>query len=65
MKAVVFKGPYKIAVEDRPIPMIVDPTDAVIKVSYTALCGRFEHRPPFFIIIFFFGDGRLLILEVS
>lgn len=41
MKAVVFKGPRKIAIEDRPIPEIVDPTDAVIKVSYTALCGRF------------------------
>ncbi|KAL0634176.1 hypothetical protein Q9L58_006914 [Maublancomyces gigas] len=31
MKAVVFKGPRKIAIEDRPIPEIVDPTDAVIK----------------------------------
>jgi hypothetical protein len=40
MKAVVFRGPYRIAVEDRPIPEIVEPTDVVIKVSYTALCGR-------------------------
>lgn len=40
MKAVVFKGPHKIAVEDRPIPTIVDSTDVIIKVSYTALCGR-------------------------
>lgn len=40
MKAVVFKGPHKIAVEDRPIPEILEPTDVVIKVSYTALCGR-------------------------
>lgn len=54
MKAVVFKGPHKIAVEDRPIPVIVDPTDVVIKVSYTALCGRFEHRPSFFFLFSFF-----------
>lgn len=40
MKAVIFKGPHRVAVEDRPIPGIVDPTDVVIKVSYTALCGR-------------------------
>lgn len=53
MKAVVFKGPRKIAIEDRPIPEIADPTDAVIKVSYTALCGRFQHRPPFFFPSFF------------
>ncbi|KAH8144964.1 uncharacterized protein LAJ45_10984 [Morchella importuna] len=43
MKAVVFKGPHKIAVEDRPIPTIVDSTDVIIKVSYTALCGSELH----------------------
>jgi D-arabinose 1-dehydrogenase-like Zn-dependent alcohol dehydrogenase len=45
MKAVVFKGPHKIVVEDRPIPTIVDPTDVIIKVSYTALCGRLVAIP--------------------
>lgn len=40
MKAVVFKGPHKIALEDRAIPKIIDETDALVKVSYTALCGR-------------------------
>ena len=42
MKAVVFKGPYKVALEDRPIPKIQDPTDIVVKVIYSALCGRSE-----------------------
>ena len=40
MKSVVFKGPYKVEVEDRPIPKIKDPQDIIVKVKYTALCGR-------------------------
>ena len=40
MRAVVFKGPYKVVVEDRPIPQIKDQTDIIVKVIYTALCGR-------------------------
>lgn len=40
MKAVVFKGKLDVRVEDRPIPKIVDPTDIIIKVRYSALCGR-------------------------
>jgi len=40
MKAVVFKGPHKVAIEDRPIPKIKDQTDIIVKVIYTALCGR-------------------------
>ena len=40
MKAVVFKGKLQVAIEDRPIPKIQDPTDIVVKVRYTALCGR-------------------------
>jgi threonine dehydrogenase-like Zn-dependent dehydrogenase len=27
-------------VEDRPIPTIQDPRDVIVKVRYTALCGR-------------------------
>ncbi|EXM15039.1 hypothetical protein RAB80_007401 [Fusarium oxysporum f. sp. vasinfectum] len=40
MQAVVFKGPFKVAVEQRPIPRIQHPNDAIVKVQYTALCGR-------------------------
>lgn len=40
MQAVVFKEPFKVAVEQMPIPTVQDPEDVVIKVGYTALCGR-------------------------
>lgn len=40
MKAVVFKAPYEVAMEDRPIPKITEPTDIIVKVIYSALCGR-------------------------
>ncbi|KAF2720047.1 GroES-like protein [Polychaeton citri CBS 116435] len=43
MRAVVLKGDYKVAVEDRPYPAIRQPTDAVLKVSSTALCGSDLH----------------------
>lgn len=47
MKAVVFRGPYKVVVEQRPIPSIRDPTDIIVKVIYSALCGRQVHSRPF------------------
>jgi threonine dehydrogenase-like Zn-dependent dehydrogenase len=40
MRAVVFQGPFKATIEQRPVPRIQDPTDVVVKVKYTALCGR-------------------------
>jgi threonine dehydrogenase-like Zn-dependent dehydrogenase len=45
MRAVIFKGPHKIAVEDRPVPKIQDPQDIIVKVGYTALCGRYVGYP--------------------
>lgn len=39
MKAVVFDGPNKVSVRDRPVPRIQDETDIIVKVTYTALCG--------------------------
>ena len=41
MRAVVFKGPKDVVVEQRPVPKILEATDAVVKVSLTALCGRY------------------------
>ena len=41
MRAVVFKGPYEVTVEERPIPKIQEESDIVVKVAYTALCGRY------------------------
>ncbi len=43
MRAVVFKGPQKVAVEDRPIPKIKDDRDIIVKVIYSALCGSELH----------------------
>lgn len=43
MKAVIFKGPHKVAIEDRPIPQIKEPSDVIVKVNYTALCGSELH----------------------
>lgn len=43
MRAVIFKAPGEVAVEDRPIPQIRDPTDVIIKVKATALCGSDLH----------------------
>ncbi|KAF2449903.1 GroES-like protein [Karstenula rhodostoma CBS 690.94] len=43
MKAVVFKGPRKVVIEDRPVPTIKDQTDIIVKVDKTALCGSELH----------------------
>lgn len=43
MKAVIFDGPGKVSVQDRPIPKIQEETDIVVEVTYTALCGSELH----------------------
>lgn len=43
MKAVVYKGPHSVSVEDVDDPKIQDPTDVVIKVTTTAICGSDLH----------------------
>lgn len=43
MRAVVFKGVGQVQVEDRPIPTIQDPRDAIVKVTVSALCGSDLH----------------------
>ncbi|RMJ17473.1 hypothetical protein CDV36_002870 [Fusarium kuroshium] len=43
MRAVVFKGVKQVALEDRPKPVIENPTDIIVKVKYTALCGSELH----------------------
>lgn len=40
MQAVIFDGPLKVKIEQRPIPKIKEPGDIIVKVRYTALCGR-------------------------
>jgi len=42
MNAATFEGPYKNVVQKKPKPVIREPTDAIIKVSATGICGRWE-----------------------
>ena len=43
MRAVTWQGTQDIRVEDVPDPVIVEPTDAVIRVTSTAICGSDLH----------------------
>lgn len=43
MKALVYRGPGKKAVEDRPMPEIASPTDAIVKILKTTICGTDLH----------------------
>ena len=43
MKALVYNGPGKKAVEERPIPKIAEPTDALVKMVKTTICGTDLH----------------------
>ena len=39
MRAAIYKGPYAIEVGERPDPVIVAPTDAVVRVVLSCVCG--------------------------
>ena len=43
MKALVYLGPGKKALEDRPKPEITESTDAIVKVTRTTICGTDLH----------------------
>ena len=43
MKALVYHGPGKMALEDRPMPKITAATDAIVKVNKTTICGTDLH----------------------
>jgi alcohol dehydrogenase len=43
MKALVYLGPNKKALDDRPKPAIAAPTDAIVKVTRTTICGTDLH----------------------
>jgi glutathione-independent formaldehyde dehydrogenase len=43
MKAVVYKEPHEVVVEEVPDPRIEDPTDVVIRVTSAAICGSDLH----------------------
>ncbi len=43
MRALVWHGKERVSVDTVPDPTIVDPTDAIIKVTATAICGSDLH----------------------
>ena len=44
MKAFVYRGPGKKSLEDRPKPEITAPTDAIVKIVKTTICGTDLHN---------------------
>lgn len=43
MKAVVYKEPFKVAVEDVPDPKIESPNDVLVRITSSAICGSDLH----------------------
>ena len=43
MKALVYEGPGKISLSARPRPVIIQPTDAVVRITKTTICGTDLH----------------------
>lgn len=43
MKALVYLGPNKKSLEDRPKPAITAPTDAIVRMTRTTICGTDLH----------------------
>ncbi len=43
MKALIYQGPGKKALEDRPLPKIIAATDAIVKIAKTTICGTDLH----------------------
>jgi len=43
MKALVYLGPGQKALQDRPKPTLIDPTDAIVRVTCTTICGTDLH----------------------
>lgn len=49
MKAVIYNGPYDVKVKDVPDAKIVRPTDVLVRITTTNICGSdlhmYEGRP--------------------
>jgi threonine dehydrogenase-like Zn-dependent dehydrogenase len=43
MRAMVYRGPYRVRVEEKDIPAIEHPNDAIVKVQLAAICGSDLH----------------------
>lgn len=56
MKAVIWCAPYKINVENVPDPKIINPRDAIVRLTSTAICGSDLHLVDGFIPFMKPGD---------
>ena len=43
MKALVYRGPGLTVIEDRPVPRLQSPGDAIVRVLKTTICGTDLH----------------------
>lgn len=43
MRAMTYRGPYKIRTEEKPEPRIEHPNDAIVRVELAAICGSDLH----------------------
>mgnify|MGYP003741913367 CR=1 FL=1 len=43
MRAMTYRGPYKVRVEEKPDPRIEHPDDAIVRVERAAICGSDLH----------------------
>jgi threonine dehydrogenase-like Zn-dependent dehydrogenase len=43
MRAMTYRGPFRVRVEDKPDPEIQHPNDAIIRVTHGAICGSDIH----------------------
>ena len=43
MEALIYNGPGRKALEERPKPDIAAPTDAIVKIVKTTICGTDLH----------------------
>ncbi|MGV8918830.1 MAG: zinc-dependent alcohol dehydrogenase family protein [Pseudomonas sp.] len=43
MKALVYQGPGEKSWEDKPKPLVEKPTDAVVRITHTTICGTDLH----------------------
>ena len=58
MRALTWRGQHDVRVEDHPDPQIQEPTDAIIRVTSSAICGSDLHLYDF--LGPFIDDGSIL-----
>lgn len=43
MKAMDYRGPYRVRLKDKPMPKIEHPRDAIVRVTRSCICGSDLH----------------------